>query len=266
MLHKCIARFRRSHHPNRKRSRASSAASDYFLSYDGQRNIEPGTCDGKPGCCDEENGCCVVCCTLSTKAQTLLYYLVGIFAILMFIVGICSMITGFQIAVQENGVPIIPNHRNGTTNSTTPTPSPMSFSSTIVTSIQDTQYAHYEQHEHHEQHKPNERDKQHYHSRDQSVTQRDTNTSFDSSPIPWNPVKPANLHGAWEAYGAIGLGLYTIVISLVGLRGVQRLNKDMIRLFSCSAGMFSSFAFDFFLNKLSTFPEICLLFSSFVFS
>ena len=48
-------------------------------------------------------------------------------------------------------------------------------------------------------------------------------------------MNPSNLEGAWFAYGAIGLGLYTVVISVAGLRGVQRLNKDMLRLFSCSA-------------------------------
>ena len=50
-------------------------------------------------------------------------------------------------------------------------------------------------------------------------------------------MSPSNLQGAWFAYGAIGLGLFTVVISLAGLRGVQRLNKDLIKLFSCSVAL-----------------------------
>jgi small GTP-binding protein len=195
-------RFR--HKPtNRKRSRASSAASDYFLSYDGQRNVETSACcatHSDPGCCgDDQIGCCMQCCTLTTKAQRSLYYFVGIFSLLLLLVGIGSMFTGFQIAIQANNVPSIPvnPHNASHHNHTNHTAIDMD---TSVVLLNDT-----------------------------------AAQAAQDNPVPWKPVNPSNLHGAWFAYGAIGLGLYTVVISLAGVRGVQRLNKDMIRLFSCSA-------------------------------
>jgi small GTP-binding protein len=211
-------RFRRKREgANRKRSRASSAASDYFLSYDGQRNggaMDRETCcwcaasagsGASGGASGEVDGCCTRCCTLSAKCQRIVYFLVGAMTMLMLLVGCGSVLNGLHLAVEATSVPIIPNHHNASHNHTN------------------------------------------YTSRN-NIAQQQLLSSFTSSPllspsshgddpVPWKPVSPSNLKGAWFAYGAIGLGLYTVVISLAGLRGVQRLNKDMIKLFCCSAAL-----------------------------
>ena len=217
-----------------------------------------GAGGGAGGAGGEVDSCCTRCCTLSTKCQRSVYFLVGAMAMLMLLVGCGSVFTGLQIAVQASSVPFLPNHHNTSHNHTKnhthgggsdggsgsqnnnialqvvssftlspplsppipPLPPPSAHSPTSSAS---------------------------------SFSSASLHNDHDD-PVPWKPVSPSNLQGAWFAYGAIGLGLFTVVISLAGLRGVQRLNKDLIKLFSCSV------ALDLVVHGVSLIVVACLLF------
>ena len=235
---------------NRKRSRANSAASDYFLSYDGQHNG-----DTESTCCRSRNQpvhgnedseeCCVQSCTLSVPSQKRIYYCVGFLTVLMFFVGIGSMFTGFQIAIQANdNVPSIPSHPTGGNASSSPSssssssslfpPSPTPAPTPAPSSGNGSSYSSYSDRSTGGNLDPGlgrrRRRRRRRVLREEVVTE-------ESAPIPWKPVNPSNQQGAWFAYGAIGLGLYTVVVSLAGLRGVLKLNKDLLRLFSGSVAL-----------------------------
>ena len=56
------------------------------------------------------------------------------------------------------------------------------------------------------------------------------------SNVPWKPTTGADLQGAYFAYGEIGLGIYTVIVSSIGgVYGTKRKSRDLLRLFGCSA-------------------------------
>jgi hypothetical protein len=211
---------------HRTKTRTSSAASDYFLGYggDGDRHHH----DGPEGHCGGHE-CCVRCCTLTALSQKRLYYLVGVCTLLMMVVGAGSMFTGFQIAIEaDNSVPSIPSHHNSSTNHTNHTtvfssssgsggggaslfllPS---YSSSSSSSSPSSPFASLrpssatESTESFESFESSASPASSAISSSSasSASPASSTSNTNSAPVPWKPVNPSNLEGAWFAYGASG--------------------------------------------------------------